>query len=167
METLHGGYLPDSPDLVYTISQYLDLDVQVADKTWTFDKDGDLQLPAGGDIKNSSGVSVLTGNQGQENYLYNGIDTTKTITTVNFSVLYCTPAAGYTGSDTHTVVLPAGTSGQRLAIINNSSNCQLTLDLGYPWTWYVATSGKAELIYVVDPYGGGDWIIMYGAAQTP
>ena len=28
---------------------------------WTFNKDGNLTLPAGGDIKNSSGVSVLGG----------------------------------------------------------------------------------------------------------
>jgi hypothetical protein len=40
-----GGYQPNSPDLVYTISQYLDLDVKVADKTWTFSENGSLTFP--------------------------------------------------------------------------------------------------------------------------
>jgi hypothetical protein len=40
-----GGYLPTSPDLVYTVSQYLDFDVQIADKTWTFNKDGAFTFP--------------------------------------------------------------------------------------------------------------------------
>jgi hypothetical protein len=40
-----GGYLPNSPDLVYTISQYLDLDLKAADKTWTFSENGSLTFP--------------------------------------------------------------------------------------------------------------------------
>jgi hypothetical protein len=42
-----GGYLPNSPDLVYTISQYLDLDLKAADKTWTFSENGSLTFPNG------------------------------------------------------------------------------------------------------------------------
>jgi hypothetical protein len=40
-----GGYQPNSPDLVYTISQYLELDVKVADKTWTFNQAGSVTFP--------------------------------------------------------------------------------------------------------------------------
>lgn len=40
-----GGYQPNSPDLVYTISQYLELDVKAADKTWTFNQAGSLTFP--------------------------------------------------------------------------------------------------------------------------
>jgi hypothetical protein len=40
-----GGYLPNSPDLVYTISQFLDLDLKVADKTWNFSENGSLTFP--------------------------------------------------------------------------------------------------------------------------
>jgi hypothetical protein len=40
-----GGYLPTSPDLVYTISQYLDFDLKAADKTWTFSENGGLTFP--------------------------------------------------------------------------------------------------------------------------
>jgi hypothetical protein len=40
-----GGYLPTSPDLVYTISQYLDFDLKASDKTWTFSENGSLTFP--------------------------------------------------------------------------------------------------------------------------
>ena len=40
-----GNYLPNSPDLVYTISQYLELDVKAADKTWKFKEDGSVTFP--------------------------------------------------------------------------------------------------------------------------
>ena len=40
-----GGYLPTSPDLVYTISQYLEFDLKAADKTWTFSENGSLTFP--------------------------------------------------------------------------------------------------------------------------
>jgi hypothetical protein len=71
-----GGYLPDSPDLVYTISQYLDLDVQVADKTWTFDADGNLTLPANSNIQ-----VVGSGAQARLQWLPVG-DSTETETSV-------------------------------------------------------------------------------------
>jgi len=40
-----GNYQPNSPDLVYTISQYLELDVKAADKTWKFKQDGSVTFP--------------------------------------------------------------------------------------------------------------------------
>jgi hypothetical protein len=40
-----GGHLPTSPDLVYTVSQYLDLDLKAADKTWTFSSTGTVTFP--------------------------------------------------------------------------------------------------------------------------
>jgi len=58
-----GGHNPTSPDLVYTISQYLELDIKAADKTWTFDSTGTLILPTGGDIVRN-GASVLGGGAG-------------------------------------------------------------------------------------------------------
>jgi hypothetical protein len=39
------GYLPNSPDLVYTISQYLEFDLKASDKTWTFSENGTLTFP--------------------------------------------------------------------------------------------------------------------------
>jgi hypothetical protein len=53
------NYLPVNPNLVYTISQYIDFDLQVADKTWTFDKDAKITLPANGDVVSSTGVGQL------------------------------------------------------------------------------------------------------------
>ena len=40
-----SGHNPTSPDLVYTISQYLELDVKAADKTWTFSSTGTITFP--------------------------------------------------------------------------------------------------------------------------
>ena len=56
-----GSEFPSGGGNVYTISQYLEFDLKVADKTWVFNKDGNLTLPASGDILDSSGTSVLGG----------------------------------------------------------------------------------------------------------
>ena len=44
-EFYSGGYNPTSPDLVYTISQYLELDLKAADKTWTLSSTGTITFP--------------------------------------------------------------------------------------------------------------------------
>ena len=56
-----GSEFPSGGGNVYTISQYLEFDLKVADKTWVFNKDGNLTLPASGDILDSNGTSVLGG----------------------------------------------------------------------------------------------------------
>jgi hypothetical protein len=128
---------------------------------WTFAGDGSLTLPDGGDIKNSSGTSVLTVVTGQETYEFDGVNTTLTITNVTFNLLFCTPAGGYSGSDGHTVLLPAGTAGQRLVIVNISSLCTLTVDGAVDGAVTVAPEGTAELIYLVSTVVTG-WWPLYG-----
>jgi hypothetical protein len=58
-----GSEFPSGGGNVYTISQYIEFDLKVADKTWVFNKDGNLTLPASGDILDSNGTSVLGGVQ--------------------------------------------------------------------------------------------------------
>jgi hypothetical protein len=128
---------------------------------WLFDNTGTLTLPAGGDIKNSSGTSVLTVVTGQETYEFDGVNTTLTITNVTFNLLFCTAAVGYSGSDGHTVLLPAGTAGQRLVIVNISSLCTLTVDGAIDGAVNVAPEGTAELIYLVGA-GVTGWWPLYG-----
>jgi hypothetical protein len=128
---------------------------------WTFSSTGTLTLPVGGDIKNSSGSSVLTGVTGQETYEFDGVNTTLTITNVTFNLLFCTPASGYSGSDGHTVLLPAGTAGQRLVIVSNSNLCTLTVDGAIDGAVNVAPVGTAELIYLVSA-GVTGWWPLYG-----
>jgi hypothetical protein len=137
----------------------INIDINLSDSTlrrWTFGEDGDLTLPAGGDIKNSSGTSVLSAVQGEYIYEFDGINTNLTITEVNFNLLYCDPVDGYLGSDTHNVNLPAGTPGQRLVVVNISSNCTLTVN---DVAQVTAFSGPAEFIYSPTD---GSWIPLYG-----
>lgn len=54
-----GSEFPSGGGNVYTISQYVEFDLKVADKTWTFNKDGNLTLPTSGDILDSNGTSIL------------------------------------------------------------------------------------------------------------
>jgi hypothetical protein len=126
---------------------------------WTFGTDGSLTLPVGGDIKNSSGTSVLTVVTGQETYEFDGVNTTLTITNVTFNLLFCT--AVYGGNDGHTVLLPPGTAGQRLVIVNISSLCTLTIDGAIDGAVNVAPEGTAELIYLVGA-GVTSWWPLYG-----
>jgi hypothetical protein len=56
-----GSEFPSGGGNVYTISQYVEFDLKVADKTWIFKKDGKLTLPIDGDILDSNGTSVLGG----------------------------------------------------------------------------------------------------------
>ena len=55
------GYLPNSPDLVYTISQFLDLDLKVADKTWNFSENGSLTFPDA-TVQTTAYLAPTTGN---------------------------------------------------------------------------------------------------------
>jgi hypothetical protein len=51
-----GSEFPAGGGNVYTISQYLEFDLTVADKTWMFDKDGKLTFPSGaGFVQGDSG----------------------------------------------------------------------------------------------------------------
>jgi len=121
---------------------------------WQFDAAGVLTLPAGGDIKYSNGISVIAP-QGEYLHEFTGLNTDFTFTNLTFNLLYCKAADGYSGSDTHNVNLSAGTPGQRLVIINISTNCTLTVNGALQVT---VSSGPAEFIYTsVD-----GWVPMYG-----
>jgi len=52
-----GSEFPSGGGNVYTISQYLEFDVKVADKTWTFDKDGRTTFPNGTVPEHSYGAA--------------------------------------------------------------------------------------------------------------
>ena len=126
---------------------------------WSFDREGVLTLPAGGDIRNSTGSSVLTAiTSGQHDLEMNGTSTT--LTTIDFTLLYAAPQIGYTGSDPHTVVLPGGLPGQRLVVINISSLCTLIVDPNSGMGTFGVTD-KAEFIYTTGTFGNG-WIPLYG-----
>jgi hypothetical protein len=53
-------HLPNSPDLVYTISHNLEFDLKVADKTWNFGADGSLTLPDASVIASYKPVTVIS-----------------------------------------------------------------------------------------------------------
>lgn len=96
--------------------------------------------------------------QGEYIYEFDGVNTDLTITNLNCNLLFCTVATGYSGSATHNVNLPNGTPGQRLVIINTSTNCTLTIP-GFIDPWSITeTSGPAEFIYT-STLG---WYPMYG-----
>jgi hypothetical protein len=117
-------------------------------KYWYFSPQGSLTFP---DITTQTTAHV----QGEYIYEFDGVNTNLTITDLNFNLLFCTPAVGYSGSDTHNINLPNGTLGQRLVIINVSTFCTLTVNSGYQVT---ANSGPAELIYTTNE----GWFPLYG-----
>ena len=95
---------------------------------------------------------------GQQNFEFDGINTTLTIQLVNFNLLFCTPSIGYAGNDTHTAILPPASIGQRLVIINNSSLCSLILDGAVDIPMAINPGTCAELIYT-----NAGWYALYGA----
>ena len=116
---------------------------------WVFDNDGSLTFP-------DSSVQTTALIQGQHLFLMDEVNIEATFTEVNFSLLLATPAIGYTGSDTHTIVLPNGAPGQRFAVVNNSSLC--TVEIG---PHAIPPVGRAEFVFTDGPYGDG-WIPLYG-----
>lgn len=160
-----GGNVNISAGYGNTSTNNGQVNVQVGSYYWQFDKTGDLLLPAGGDIKNSSGASVLIPVAGQQTYEFDGVNTTLTIATLNFNLLFCQAATGYMGNSGHTVSLPAGTAGQRLVIINNSSLCSLAVTGAIDFPVVVNPSTTAELIYSTGS-GITGWYVMYGAVPA-
>lgn len=142
-----------SPD--YAPQTFNNLELAAGNNTWTFGVNGVLTLPAGtGDIRYTNGVSVLTP-QGEYIHEFTGLNTDFTFNNLTFNLLYCKPADGYLGSDTHNVNLPNGTPGQRLVIVNISTFCTLTVDGGPQIT---NISGPAEFIYTTND----GWVALYG-----
>ncbi len=145
------GYVPQSID---------NLELAAGTNTWTFSSTtGDLTLPAGGDIKNSSGNSVLSV-QGENLYPMDGTNTDITVTELDFNLLVASTSGGYSGSATHNVNLPAGALGQRLVVVNTSNSITLTVNSIYQVT---QASSPAEFIYT----SGEGWIPLYGATVAP
>jgi hypothetical protein len=130
--------------------------------TWTFDASGNITLPSGGDIKNSSGVSVLSPSSptGQHDFIMDEVNIEATLTEVNFNLLLTAPAIGYMGSDTHTIVIPAGNPGQRFVLVNLSSLCAVNLNSDMH-TYTIPPSGSAEFVFIGGIYGNG-WQALYG-----
>jgi hypothetical protein len=64
-----GSEFPAGGGNVYTISQYLEFDLTVTDKTWMFDKDGNITLPTNTSAINyANGQSILDGLGGGSSY---------------------------------------------------------------------------------------------------
>jgi len=148
--------LPDDSGI--KSSTNIDITIDTPDSStfnWRFGADGDLILPAGGDIKYSNGISVIAP-QGEYLHEFTGLNTDLTLNNITFNLLYCKAADGYLGSDTHNVNLSAGTPGQRLVIVNISTNCTLTVNGALQVT---VSSGPAEFIYSPNE---GSWVALYG-----
>lgn len=99
---------------------------------------------------------------GQQTYEFDGVNTTLTVTNLNFNLLLCQPAVGYMGSDGHTVSLPVSFLGQRLVIANYSGLCTLTVTGAIDGYQDVGPATTAELIYT-----NLGWQAMYGTTPTP
>jgi len=110
-----GGHNPTSPDLVYTISHNLEFDLQVADKTWTFDSTGTLTLPEGGTIKGGG----------------TGTDVTVIATTGTNTATWVFGANG-------TLTLPTFAGSPSIVTIESFSNISLGSNLYY---WNFGTDG--------------------------
>jgi hypothetical protein len=129
--------------------------------TWTFSTNGNLTFP-----DNTVQTTAYTGSNIQGEYIYefDGTNTDLTIANVNFNLLFCKVANAYSGSATHNVNLPAGTLGQRLVIINISTNCTLTVaGFSEGIASVTNTSGPAEFIYTSNE----GWFPMYGVYTGP
>jgi hypothetical protein len=119
--------------------------------TWTFGADGTLTFP-------DTSVQSTAYLSGQLTLTLDGNNTTIDLSSsgTNFSVLVTLPAIGYEGSDTHTIVLGTAVFGQRLAVVNLSTLCPLTIGANT-----VPVSGKAEFIYI-NADGTPGWVPLYG-----
>lgn len=119
---------------------------------------GDLVVPASGGLQFNDGTTQTTAYlQAQYDYLIDGTNTPWAVSEVNMSLINVTPAAGYSGSDTHTINLPAGVSAQRLVIVNASTLCSVSVDGLHT----INPGSAAEFIYAGGLYGSG-WVPLYG-----
>jgi hypothetical protein len=116
-------------------------------QTWSFDNTGNLTLPAGGDILNSNGVSVLgsplitTVELAGEPLVINNVAGANTI--------YVKSASGYTGSDTHTInVLNRNVDGLRTLIVNNSALCNVIVGFADGVNITVAATDRVDVVYI-------------------
>jgi hypothetical protein len=64
------------------------------------------------------------------------------------------------GSDTHTIVIPAGNPGQRFVLVNLSSLCAVNLNSDMN-TYTIPPAGSAEFVFTGGIYGNG-WQALYG-----
>ena len=73
------------------------------------------------------------------------------------------PAIGYEGSDTHTILLGSAIEGQRLVIVNFSTICALQIG-AYVVPNAGPLQGTAEFIYATLD-GTSGWIPLYGVTS--
>ena len=135
--------------------------IQTAETTstqnnWTFGADGTLTLPD---------ASILPTACGQKSISLNGDNLTIDLSTqtTTYNVMVVSPAIGYEGSDTHTILLGSAIEGQRLVIVNISTICALQIG-AYVVPNAGPLQGTAEFIYAtLDGISG--WIPLYGVTS--
>lgn len=124
---------------------------------FTFDVNGNLTFP------DNTVQTTAAPPFGQYNYPIDGTNTLLNVAAVVMNLIYIHPAIGYSGSDTHTIVLPPGNPGQRLVVVNGSSLCTIVVDNDYGMfmPYQINPNATAEFIFVGTTYGDG-WTAMYG-----
>ena len=135
--------------------------IQTAETTstqnnWTFGADGTLTLPD---------ASILPTACGQKSISLNGDNLTIDLSTqtTTYNVMVVSPAIGYEGSDTHTILLGSAIEGQRLVIVNISTICALQIG-AYVVPNAGPLQGTAEFIYATLD-GTSGWIPLYGVTS--
>jgi hypothetical protein len=124
--------------------------------TWTFGTDGNLTLPD---------ASILPTACGQKSISLDGDNLTIDLSTqtTTYNVMVVSPAIGYEGSDTHTILLGQAIVGQRLVIVNISTYCALQIG-AYVVPNAGPLQGTAEFIYATLD-GTSGWIPLYGVTS--
>ena len=123
---------------------------------WTFGGNGELTFP-------DATVQTTAFVQGEQVFTLDTGAIDYAPTTVDFNLLFVTPAIGYSGTDPTSVTLPAGVPGQRLVIFNGYNLATLTVNPG-PVGRDISSGVVAEFIY-----SGFDglWMPLYGTnSQT-
>jgi hypothetical protein len=151
MGITYGG---NWPWFVNTIASNLVL--EAGTKDWTFAADGVLTFP-------DATVQTTAFVQGEQVFTLDTGAIDYAPTTVDFNLLFVTPAIGYSGTDPTSVTLPAGVPGQRLVIFNGSSVATLTVNPG-PLGRDISGGVVAEFIY---SGFDGVWIPLYGTNSPP
>ena len=123
---------------------------------WLFGSDGNLTLPD---------ASILPTACGQKSISLNGDNLTIDLSTqtTTYNVMVVSPAIGYEGSDTHTILLGQAIVGQRLVIVNISTYCALQIG-SYVVPNAGPLQGTAEFIYATLD-GTSGWIPLYGVTS--
>ncbi len=144
------AYIPGDIQSENDISVRINL-TDSTQRVWRFGEDGDLTFP-------DATVQTTASIQGEQIFTLDTGAIDYAPTTVDFNLLFVTPAIGYSGTDPTSVTLPAGVPGQRLVIFNGYNLATLTVNPGLLGR-DISSGVVAEFIY-----SGFDglWIPLYG-----